>query len=110
MKKHRVAKVLLRFLQIYLYENNFNCDPYRSRYKFAFILFLLFVEFKDKIQIFSRLVVWQREIILRLAILVRIIVSWLKLYKFVFCAKSIFCVAKSLNLAYIAYSAFLDKS
>ena len=43
MKKHCVAKVLRAIWEIFLHENNFNCNSYRFSYKFAFILFLCFL-------------------------------------------------------------------
>ena len=44
MKKHCVAKVLLGIWEIFLHENNHNCNSYRCGDKFAFMLFLPFLK------------------------------------------------------------------
>ena len=41
---HCIAKVLLAMWQIFLHENNPNFNSYRFKYKFAVILFLLFLK------------------------------------------------------------------
>ena len=63
MKKHCVAKILLAIWEIFLHENNRNCNSCKCSYKFAFIHFLS-LQTKNKNLVFSKLVVWSREVFL----------------------------------------------
>ena len=58
MKNHRLAKDLLAVSEIFLHENNHNCNSFRFSYKFIGILFCPFLENKNNNQVFSKLVDW----------------------------------------------------
>ena len=61
MKKHCVAKVLLAIWETFLHENNCNYNSYGFSYKFAFILFLSFLQTNNKDLFFSKLVVCNKK-------------------------------------------------
>ena len=56
--KNRLAKDLLAVSEIFLHENNHNCNSFRFSYKFIGILFCPFLENKNNNQVFSKLVDW----------------------------------------------------
>ena len=67
-EKTCIAKISEGIWKRFLYENNCNYNSNKFSDKFYFSLVYLFVETKDKNEIFSKLVIWQQEIFLFLFI------------------------------------------